>query len=167
MANSVALKAGWQKQALASSGYLELGMLEDAARALEEIEPEDRSRKEVLEAQVNVHVAAKKWHLAAAVAGCLVKADPRNPDTWMKLAHLVRLAENVEQAEAVLLKARAWHPRNALIAFNLACYASVMGRMEEAKIRLLFAIKLDKNIRCVALVNKDLQPLSAWIGPYR
>ena len=42
-----------------------------------------------------------------------------------------------------------------------------MGRLEEAKIRLLFAIKLDKNIRCLALVNKDLQPLSSWIGAYR
>jgi hypothetical protein len=44
----VTLKASWQKQALASSGYLELGMLDDAARVLEEIEPQDKTRKEVL-----------------------------------------------------------------------------------------------------------------------
>ena len=141
-------------------------MLDAAAHALEEIELEDKSRKEVLEAQINVYVAAKKWYLAAALAVCLVKADPGNPDTWIKLARIVRRAENVEEAEKVLFKARAWHPKNALIAFKLACYASVMGRMEEAKIRLLFAIKLDKNILRLALVDKDLQPLSAWIGPY-
>jgi Flp pilus assembly protein TadD len=116
-----------------------------------------------LDAQTNLYVAAEKWYLAAA--SCLVKADPGNPDTWIKLAHIVRRAENVEQAEKVLFKARAWHPKNALIAFNLACYASAMGRTEEAKIRLLLAIKLDKNIRRLALVDKDLQALSAWTGP--
>ena len=139
-------------------------MFDDAARALEEIELEDKTRKEVLYAQVNLYVAAEKWYLAAAVAGHLVKADPKNPGTWINLAHLVRRAENVEQAERVLLKARAWHPKDALIAFNLACYASVMGRMEEAKIRLKFAIKLDRNIRRLVLADRDLQPLWAWIG---
>jgi hypothetical protein len=34
------LKASWQKQVLASIGYRDLGMFEDAAHALEEIEPD-------------------------------------------------------------------------------------------------------------------------------
>ena len=38
------MKASWQKQVIASNGYLELGMFEDAAQALEEIEPEDKTR---------------------------------------------------------------------------------------------------------------------------
>ena len=83
------MKTSWQKQARASSGFLELGMFDDAARALEEIELEDKTRKEVLCAQVNLYVAAEKWYLAAAVAGHLVKADPKNPGTWLNLAHLV------------------------------------------------------------------------------
>jgi hypothetical protein len=40
------LKTSWQKHFLASSGYRELGMLDDAANALEEIEPEDKTRNE-------------------------------------------------------------------------------------------------------------------------
>jgi hypothetical protein len=46
-----------------------------------------------------------------------------------------------------------------MIAFNLACYASVTGRMEEAKVRLGRAIKLDKDIRRLALDDEDLKPL--------
>lgn len=42
------LKSDWQRHVLASSGYLELGMFDDAAQALEEIAPEDRTRNEVL-----------------------------------------------------------------------------------------------------------------------
>jgi tetratricopeptide (TPR) repeat protein len=160
----VTLKASWQKQVLACSGYLELGMLDDAANALEEIHPDDKPRKEVLYAQVGLYVASKKWKMAAAVAGHIVKAEPENPRAWINLAYLVRRAENVEEAETVLLKARDWHPKNALIAFNLACYASVAGRMEEAKVRLLHAIDLDKDIRWLALDDKDLRPLWDWIG---
>ena len=42
----------------------------------------------------------------------------------------------MEEAEAILLRAQEIHPGNALIVFNLACYASVCARLEEAKVRL-------------------------------
>ena len=45
-----------------------------------------------------------------------------------------------------------------MIAFNLACYANVTGRMEEAKERLRHAIELDKTIRLLALDDEDLGP---------
>jgi hypothetical protein len=38
-----------------------------------------------------------------------------------------------------------------MIAFNLACYTSVTGRMEEAKEHLRRAIDLDKDIRKLAI----------------
>jgi hypothetical protein len=38
-----------------------------------------------------------------------------------------------------------------MIAFNLACYASVAGRMEEAKEHLRRAIDLDNGIRKLAI----------------
>ena len=64
-----------------------------------------------------------------------------------------------EQAEAILLRAQAIHPKVAMIAFNLACYASVTGRMEEAKERLRMAIDLDKDVRILVLDDEDLKPL--------
>jgi lipopolysaccharide biosynthesis regulator YciM len=79
------LKASWQRQVIASNGYRELGMLDDAAQALEEIEPEDKTRNEVLYARVEIYLGAKKWHMAAAVARHLVKADPENPAAWINL----------------------------------------------------------------------------------
>ena len=44
---------------LASAGYRELGMFEDAAHALEEIEPEEKTRNEVLYARVDIYLAVK------------------------------------------------------------------------------------------------------------
>ena len=67
----VTLKASWQKQVLACSGYLELGMLDDAANALEEIQPDDKPRKEVLYAQVGLYVASKNGRWLLQLPGIL------------------------------------------------------------------------------------------------
>jgi hypothetical protein len=53
-----------------------------------------------------------------------------------------------------------------MIAFNLACYASVTGRMEEAKKRLSDAIALDKDIRRLAIDDEDLRPLWDWVAGF-
>ena len=139
-------------------------MLDDAAQALEEIAPEDRTRNEVLGARVNLYSAAKKWDMVAAVASHLVKVDPQTAGWWISLAYAVRRTESVEKAEAILLRAQAIHPKVAMIAFNLACYASVSGRIEDAKARLRHAIELDKDIRELALDDEDLKPLWNWIA---
>ena len=110
-----------------------MGMFDDAAMVLEEIAPEDKTRNEVLGARVNLYMAAKKWDMAAAVASHLVKVEPHNAAWWISLAYALRRTESVEKAEAILLQAQAIHPKVAMIAFNLACYASLTGRMEEAK----------------------------------
>jgi lipopolysaccharide biosynthesis regulator YciM len=116
------LKTDW----LASSGYLELGMFDDAALVLEEIAPEDKNRNEVLGARVNLYMVAKKWDMAAAVASHLVKVDPGTAGWWISLAYALRRTESVGKAEAILLRAQRIHPKVAMITFNLACYASVL-----------------------------------------
>jgi lipopolysaccharide biosynthesis regulator YciM len=158
------LKSDWQRHVLASSGYLELGMFDAAALVLEEIAPEDKNRTEVLGMRVQLYMAAKKWDMAAAVASHLVKVEPENEVWWISLAYSVRRVEGVEKAEAILLRAQSIHPKVAMIAFSLACYASVTGRMEEAKARLRQAIDLDKDFRKLALDDEDLKSLWDWIG---
>ncbi|MGB7837068.1 MAG: hypothetical protein WBL40_03035 [Terrimicrobiaceae bacterium] len=89
----------------------------------------------MLGARVNLYMAARKWDMAAAVASHLVKVDPETAGWWISLAYAIRRIDCVENAEAILLRAQAIHPKVAMIAFNLACYASITGRMEEAKER--------------------------------
>ena len=91
------MSVDWQRHVLASTGYLELGMFDDAALALEEIKPEDKTRHEVLGARVNLYLAAKKWDMAAAVASHLVKVEPKNEAWWISLAYSIRRSEGVER----------------------------------------------------------------------
>ena len=149
---------------LLRAAILNLGMLDDAALALEEIEPEDKTRSEVLGARVGIYLAAKKWDMAAAVASHLVKIEPETSGWWINLAYAKRRCEGIESAEAILLRARELHHDNAMIEFNLACYASVAGRFEEAKERLKRAVELDKQFQKVAIDDEDLRPLWDWIA---
>ena len=50
-----------------------------------------------------------------------------------------------------------------MIAFNLACYASVTGRMVEAKERLRNAISLTKTFVDWRLTMRIWKPLWDWI----
>ena len=47
---------------------------------------------------------------------------------------------------------------------GLACYASVTGRMEDAKERIRKAIELDRDVRKLALGDEVLRPLWESIG---
>jgi hypothetical protein len=51
-----------------------------------------------------------------------------------------------------------------VIEFNLACYASAAGRLEEAKNRLQRALEFDGELRRAALDDPDLEPLWSWIA---
>ena len=139
-------------------------MFDSAAQVLEQIAPEDKNRTEVLGMRVQFYMAAKKWDMVAAVASHLVKVEPENAGWWITLAYSVTRIEGIEKAEAILLRAQAIHPKVAMIAFNLGFYASVAGRMEEAKARLRHTLELNKAARKLAREGEDLKPLWDWIA---
>ena len=80
-------------------------------RSLEEIEPGDKIRTEVPGARIALYITAKKWDMAAAVASHPVKVEPQNEAWWINLANSLRRSEGIKQAEAILLRAQAIHPR--------------------------------------------------------
>ena len=41
-------------------------MIDDAATVLEEIDPEDKIRSEVLSARIDIYLVAEKWDMVAA-----------------------------------------------------------------------------------------------------
>ena len=69
----------------------------------------------------------------------------------------------MEAARAVLLGAREAHPNEPIVFFNLACYNSQLGNLEEAKEHLARAIAIDGNVRKMALDDPDLEPIwESW-----
>lgn len=153
------LVTDWQRRLLEASGYLDLGMLEDCAVALDRIPTADKAHPEVLHLRVSLHIAQKAWNPGMELARHLVTVQPDDAWSWIRLAYCTRRAESVENAEEILLRAQAAHPEEAMIRYNLACYACVSGKMDTAVERLREAIILHEGIRQLAVEDEDLRPL--------
>jgi len=138
-------------------------MLDEAARILDEIDPKDRRRKEVLHAQLELATAAERWHSAVATAASLVRSHPEDPAGWLVLARALTKTANAEYAEAVLTKACKWHPEITLLILDVAREATALGCFKEAKIWLKCAIRLQESVRSSALRDLRLKPLWKWI----
>jgi Tfp pilus assembly protein PilF len=71
----------------------------------------------------------------------------------------------VEKAEPILRQALEHHPRHGLILYNLACYACVQGREEEARQLLERAMDEDRAAYLgMAFADPDLAALQAWLA---
>jgi Flp pilus assembly protein TadD len=152
------------RQLREAHGYIELGMIDDAANVLEEIAPELKCHPEVMAMRVLLYRKAQNWPLLEVVAGHLTKVQPKEVTWWVDWAFATRRATSVEEAEKILLKAIELHPQEAILHFNLGCYACQLGRIDEAKNRIAQAVRLDRQFQSAALDDPDLEPMWADFG---
>jgi Flp pilus assembly protein TadD len=85
--------------------------------------------------------------------------QPDEPQWTISLAYATRRSRSIAEAEAILRAARARFPREAILPYNLACYASQLGRLDEARALLAEATALDESLKDLAAQDPDLLPL--------
>ena len=149
----------FERHLLAATGFMELGMFDDAAMEIEDIDPQDKLRPEVFDFRATLFAQAKKWGAMEVVTRRVVALRPDEPEAWVNWAYATRWEASLEAATEILLRAEKKCPRDAAIQFNLGCYACQMGNLEEAKGRVAKAISLDGKFRSRALDDPDLEPL--------
>lgn len=147
-----------------AEGYLELGLPQEAEDELEKLEGEDRIRKEVWVLRCKIYQATEQWAAMRDVAKHLVSLAPQEAEYWFWAAEATRKAENLDAAEQLLRFALQILPGEALIHYHLACYASQLGYLDEAKDRLKVALDACGNLKHRALQEPDLEPLWASVG---
>jgi tetratricopeptide (TPR) repeat protein len=151
----------------AAHGYMELDMFEAANAELEEIDPLCRHLPEVLDSRVVIYQGLQKWELMAIVARKLVEWNPGEAAYFLHLAYASRRAASLHVAHAILIHAAELHPGDGLIQFNLACYESQIGHLDQAKAHLKRATKIDPKFKLMALEDPDLEPLWTSSQPIR
>jgi tetratricopeptide (TPR) repeat protein len=140
-------------------GYLELGMLQDAWDALEEIPAQQRHLTPVLQVRLEIYRRMEKFEGMATIAEHLTKVLPEDSQNWISLAYAQRRYIDLQTAEKTLLEAQNRFPEEATIPFNLACYACQLGRLDEAKEKLAKAIEMEPAFKKAALEDEDLKPI--------
>jgi len=147
----------------AALGWLELGNAREALAELDHISPANQPHPAVLEMRFTVLAELKQWDEALAAASELVRILPNKAGGWLHQAYALRRASGggLPQAWEALLPAAEKFPKQFLIAFNLACYACQLQRLDEARdwLKRAAKIKSETETLAMALADSDLEPL--------
>jgi len=78
---------------------------------------------------------------------------------YLKRAYGRRAAGHVEEGAAILADGLERYPDDATILYDLACYESLAGRLDDALAHLRRSLELDGSLRPLAGSDTDLDPL--------
>lgn len=147
----------------AALGWLELGNVSEARAELALLDPAWQEHPDVLEVRWHLCAEEKRWGEGLQVARALVERAPERSTGWLHQAYALRRVPegNVKLAWEALLPAFDKFPREAIISYNLSCYACQMAQLDAARTWLKRAVIIGgKNkIKRMALEDSDLQPL--------
>lgn len=144
-----------------AAGYLDLGMPEEALAELDDASDVSPS---LLHLRVEVLFRMQRWEEAATLCLPMLEIEPAEPAWWIQAAYAVRRSKSMAAAEPILQAALERHPSECLISYNLACYACVQGRHDEARELLARAAKADPaQVIRMAQNDPDLLGILPWI----
>ena len=150
----------------AAEGWLMLGNQPEANNELEQIEPAFRCHPTVLAIRWQVYASAECWEPAWVVAKSLCDVLPDRAEVWVCQANTLRKYRGVREARDLLLSIADCFPSDPVIRYNLACYASQLGYLEEACRWLLRAFDMRDSfpLKLAAVYDPDLKPLWEHVG---
>jgi Flp pilus assembly protein TadD len=147
-----------------ATGFLELGLAEEALAELDELPAGLKEKSLILHLRVDAYFRMKRWAEAVEICVPKLETEPTDAAWWIQAGYALRRSATLARAEEILRKALEYHPKQPLIHYNLACYACVEGREEEARERLVEAAKEDIDLYLkMAKDDPDLARIRPWV----
>jgi predicted Zn-dependent protease len=144
-----------------ASGYLELGMPEEA---LTELAGAEEGSSHVMHLRVEALFQLQRWGEAAVICLPMLQRESGQPSWWIQTAYALRRSRSLAEAEVVLQAGFQHHPDDLLVAYNLACYACVQGREDEARGLLERAMRASRaEVLKMAAKDPDLLGIRPWV----
>jgi hypothetical protein len=147
----------------AAQGWLELGLPGDSIAELDKLPAGLGTRPEALELRWSALARQEHWDAAFAVAIQEVSLHPDTVEGWIRRSYAARRKRGGGLAEAadLLLPAVTRFPGEAVVRYNLACYAACSGKVDEAWTWFCKALAVGEGaeLRAMALADEDLRPI--------
>jgi tetratricopeptide (TPR) repeat protein len=140
----------------AASGWLELGMPEDALNEIKGLPKDHLGEKIVLELRLAAEMALQKWQEAAETAKLLCMEAVDEPDFFLSAAFCLHELGETDEARKWLLRGPEVLSEMAVFHYNMACYLWTLGEKERAHNHLSKAFDMDESFKESALHDKDL-----------
>ena len=142
-----------------AEGYSELGMLEDALGELGRLDAEQQERLEVLRMRVDIHLRKRDWENALRLSLRFCAVNPNQPFGYVHAAFCLHELGRTSEAKQTLLDGPASLLDEPVYYYNLACYDTVLGNFEQAKVYLRASFRLDKSFKTMAKTDPDLKQI--------
>lgn len=157
------LKLPWpdEQYAWAAVGWIDLGDWQSALDELQKINRVFLGQPLVAKIAQRILSESCQFDLSLLQSGELIEQLPNDPHGWISYAFTLNALLRTQEAYDFLLPLLELFPQHRTIPYNLACYLSQLGRLDEAH-RMLersFAIDggLDRFLK--ALCDPELAPL--------
>jgi tetratricopeptide (TPR) repeat protein len=141
------------------AGYLELGMVEEAWQEWENLPRTVQNHPMGLLARLELLIEEERWAEGAAFGKTLCEQWPEDTVFFLKTAFCWHELKETRLARETLLFGPAALKSQALYYYNLACYETQLGNLEEGRRLLQQSFRLDKGFKEEAGEDVDLRPL--------
>jgi tetratricopeptide (TPR) repeat protein len=150
----------------AAEGWLGLDDWQEALGEYEQIDAAWRAHPDVLQVFYLIQAAAQCWDQALLIAQQILTAYPERSFGWLQTAFTLNKLGQTREAYTTLLNALEHFPKEVLIRYNLACFASKIGNFGDAWNWLdkTFELGAPKELQDIALTDPDLRPLWDKMG---
>jgi len=140
----------------AASGWLELGMPEDALNELKSLKDESSKEVKVLELTLAAEMARENWSSASESAILLCSSTVDEPEYFLSAAFCLHEMGRTDEALKWLLRGPEVLMEMAVYHYNLACYLWKLGEKERAHNHLAQAVQMDGELMESARHDQDL-----------
>lgn len=147
-----------------AQGYFALEMWQESWDELEELGPEFRHLAPVIILRVLILNNLGKWESAAIVGPGALRYFPGFGALYLATAQALRECQGAAAAKAVIMAGGRLLRNEAAFHYNLACYDSALGKLDDAKEGLTRTFELEKGLRQKALDEPDLAPVWESLG---
>jgi predicted Zn-dependent protease len=139
-----------------ATGWLELGLADEALAELESLPHEARNQRAALELKLAAQMICESWNSAADTARllCLKAAD--EPVFFLRAAFCLHETGDTLAACNWLLRGPKTLFEMPISHYNLACYLWTLGDASRARLHLRHAITMDESFREEARHDRDL-----------
>ena len=140
----------------AASGWLELGLADEALFELQSLPTKAQTAQEVLELKVFAQMQCEAWNAASETARLLCVKEPRNAEFFLRAAFCLHETGDTLAARNWLLRGPKSLLEMPAFHYNLGCYLWVLGERKPARTYLSTAFEMDESLRDFARSDRDL-----------
>lgn len=152
-----------ERRIIASQGYVELGLYEEARGELAVLPPELHERVDVIEITLLCLMGRNNWAEALALATKLCQLEPAEPGGYIHAAFCLHELGRTIEAVDMLSRGPVSLRTKPVYSYNMGCYHARLGQFDKSIVYLERAFEMDGDLRLHAKKDRDLDSLRAQL----